>query len=119
MRHLLVHGDGEDFILTIPDDAKVTFGPWSPPTAASSSYSGSRNRDGTLRVYKGSKSTENVMAVFGGVRGFRDMDLEVEVVSHKPPAPPTSVTWEDLSEEDRDDIVTRLVEKTVIKAEDL
>lgn len=70
-RELLVFGD-KVFKISIPDDSKVTFGPWSPPSP-NSKYT---SLVGTLRVYKGSKTTENILAVFSGVTGFRELSLE-------------------------------------------
>jgi hypothetical protein len=68
-RQLLVQGD-KTFKVTIPDDAKVTFGPWSPPNAnATAGYSTSYKALGTLRIYQGA----NVLGVFGGVSSFRDL----------------------------------------------
>lgn len=71
MKELLVFGE-KTFKLTVPDDAKITFGPWSPPKEGRFSDSNDSKR-GTLRVYKGSK--ENIVAVFAGVTGFRDLSL--------------------------------------------
>lgn len=71
-REILVQReDGKDFKITIPDDAKVTFAPWSPPTRNNYDYKAT----GTLRVYKTEK---NVMACFSGVTGFRDVSLEYQ-----------------------------------------
>jgi len=74
MRQLLVFGD-KVFKIEIPDDAKITFGPWSPPTRGQDSHAWhqSGKSTGTLRVYRGSK--ENIVALFAGVTGFRDLDL--------------------------------------------
>lgn len=69
MRELLVTGD-KVFRLRIPDDAKVTFGPWSP--GEKSGYNHERNK-GTLRIYVGSK--ENIIGCFSGVSGFRDTSI--------------------------------------------
>lgn len=75
-KQLLVFG-AKTFKITVPNDAKLTFGPWSPP------HLGTTQRDygtsdkallGTLRVYRGNK--ENILAVFSGVTGFRDLSLE-------------------------------------------
>jgi hypothetical protein len=73
MRTLLVEGK-KTFRIGIPDDARVTFGPFSPPTAESK-YSGEKALAGTLRVYKGgtTKTSENILAVFTDVRSFRDL----------------------------------------------
>lgn len=74
-RQLIVNG-AKVFRITIPDDARVTFGPFSPPSGdQTESYA--RNRAvGTLRIYKGgsTKATESVLAVFTDVRGFRDIE---------------------------------------------
>lgn len=62
----------KDFKITIPDDAKVTFGPWSPPTK-----NGAWNHDaktGTLRIYKGTK--DNCIGCFAGVTSFREESLD-------------------------------------------
>jgi hypothetical protein len=74
MRQLLVFGD-KTFKIEIPDDAKITFGPWSPPTQRQDSHAWhqSGRSTGTLRVYQGSK--ENIVALFAGVTGFRDLSL--------------------------------------------
>jgi hypothetical protein len=70
-RTLLVSGDKE-FKITIPEDAKVTFGPWSPPgTSAREKDWGSSEKRGTLRIY--GRTKEDVLAVFSGVSSFRDI----------------------------------------------
>lgn len=74
-RELLVFGD-KTFKIGIPDDAKITFGPWSPPTGQHSGrgFGDPQHRTGTLRIYQGSK--ENIVACFAGVWGFRDLTLD-------------------------------------------
>ena len=75
-RQLLVFGQ-KTFRITVPAGCRITFGPWSPPTAEKG-YGGNSDKalDGTLRVYQGSsRTTENVIAVFSGVTGFRDLSL--------------------------------------------
>lgn len=70
-KQLLVFGE-KTFKITIPSDAKVTFGPWSPPTKG---FTGDRESlKGTLRIYKGTK--DNIIACFAGVSGFRDLDMQ-------------------------------------------
>ncbi len=71
MKQLLVFGE-KTFKITIPDDAKITFGPFSPPTKHGYSANESRAK-GTLRIYKGTK--DNIVACFAGVSGFRDLSL--------------------------------------------
>lgn len=80
MRTLLVEKtDGKKFRIQVPDDAKITFGPWSPPSAGKT-YQSERHAAGTLRIYQGSK--ENIIGCFSDIRGFREMSLgyEEEVV---------------------------------------
>lgn len=77
-RELLVFGN-KTFRIVIPDDAKVTFGPFSPPSRDPQmrGYGNHPERAiGTLRIYKGTKSTENILACFAGVSGFRDLSLD-------------------------------------------
>jgi hypothetical protein len=78
-KRLLVFGD-KTFRITVPDNATITFGPWSPPKGTSLDYrsSGEVGRVGTLRIYDGPKSTANIIAVFSGVSGFRDLDIGYE-----------------------------------------
>jgi hypothetical protein len=61
----------KNFKITIPDDAKVTFGPWSPPPKGREWERG--EKVGTLRIYQGTK--ENILACFSGVQGFRDLSM--------------------------------------------
>jgi len=71
-KELLVFGE-KTFKITVPDDAKITFGPFSPP--GKMGYSDRPERAlGTLRIYQ--KSKDNIIAVFSGVKGFRDLSLE-------------------------------------------
>lgn len=75
-RTLIVEAD-KDFRITIPADAKVTFGPFSPPGKADDRYNprSEGRAKGTLRVYEGgkTKATESILACFTGVYGFRDV----------------------------------------------
>lgn len=72
-RELLVFGE-KTFKIEIPDDAKITFGPFSPPRGDSMNWQQSGKAVGTLRIYKGTK--DNIVALFSGVSGFRDLTLE-------------------------------------------
>lgn len=104
MRRLLVWGT-RDFTVTVPDDAKVTFGPWSPPTSSGSHYGAERG--GTLRIYKGSKATENVIAVFSGVAGFRDLELgydETTPVLSEPAAKASIPRWGSMKKAEREEM---------------
>lgn len=70
---LVTKEDGKEFKITVPEDSRTTFGPWSPPTDRAKTY-GDRSMTGTLRIYKGkTKATEDVIAVFSGVASFRDI----------------------------------------------
>lgn len=69
-RTLLVYAHPRNFRITIPAEAKVTFGPWSPGEKGGG-Y-GDKAMQGTLRIYeKGEKST--ILGVFSGVTSFRDI----------------------------------------------
>lgn len=72
MRELLVIAD-KTFKIKVKDDAKITFGPWSPKGDDNERYSGGvSQRNGTLRIYEGT----NVIAVFSGVKSYRDLSLD-------------------------------------------
>lgn len=76
-KQLLVYG-AKTFKISVPDGAAVTFGPWSPPSGTEKYGASEKALNGTLRIYQGSKATENIIAVFSGVRGFRDLSLDYE-----------------------------------------
>lgn len=57
--------------VTIPPGSRVTFGPTIPYAQKSQSYGESRDRGYSLRVYE-TKSNDSLIAVFSGVRSFRD-----------------------------------------------
>ena len=91
-RVIRVFGERE-FKLTIPDDSKVTFGPWSPPGIKNSYREGGRTHSdnvGTLRVY--GKSKDDILAVFAGVYGFREESLGY---SEKVAVEEGSTVWKD------------------------
>lgn len=72
-RQLLVFGE-KTFKIEIPADAKITFGPFSPPSGGHrDNWMASGKAEGTLRIY--GKTKEHIIAVFAGVRGFRDLSL--------------------------------------------
>ena len=71
MREIIVFGD-KTFKLRVPDDARVTFAPWSPPKGGENFGRGG-TLAGTLRVYKTEK---DILGVFSGVAGFRDSKLD-------------------------------------------
>ncbi len=78
MRELLVYGE-KTFKIKIPDDARVTFGPWSPPTGKERTYDQTgRSLVGTLRIYENAKASSSILAVFSGVRGYRDLSLDYD-----------------------------------------
>lgn len=70
-RILLVHGE-KIFKISIPDNAKITFGPWSPPPKKGERWS-EDSKKGTLRVYVGKE--KNIVACFSNVSSFRDMSI--------------------------------------------
>jgi hypothetical protein len=78
MRQLLVFGP-KTFKITVPDEAKITFGPWSPPTGEGK-YSPVSDKalNGTLRVYASAEAKSSILAVFSGVTGYRDLSIDYE-----------------------------------------
>lgn len=74
MRTLLVYGQ-KTFKINIPDNAKVTFGPFSPPKADKNDRWGEQEKRGTLRVYDGPTTSATMLAVFTHVDGFRDLSV--------------------------------------------
>lgn len=74
-REILVTPDrGNEFKIRVPDDATMTFGPFSPPSKEGKTYGNEATSRGTLRVYDGTKATANkVIGVFTGVQSFRDL----------------------------------------------
>ena len=74
MRDILVYADKE-FKISVPDDSRITFGPWSPPSKEAKYGDAAGMKVGTLRIYKGN-STTDVLALFSGVTGFRDLSVE-------------------------------------------
>ena len=66
------------FRIVVPDDAKLTFGPWSPPSGKERAYGEtSKALNGTLRVYENHTASASVLAVFSGVTGYRDLSIEM------------------------------------------
>ena len=75
MRTLLVSGTKE-FRITVPDEAKLTFGPFSPPSGKENTYRTPEGGRGTLRIYANSSPNASIIGVFAGVDSFRDIALE-------------------------------------------
>ena len=71
-RELLVFAD-KIFKITVPDDCKVTFGPWSPPPRQGKGMWDEQSKRGTLRIYRGTE--KNIVAVFTNVVSFRDLSM--------------------------------------------
>lgn len=83
-RKILVFDIQTQFTVTVPDKAKITFGPTIPYPARQQGVIRTPDERGySLRIYEGNK--ENLLAVFPGVTGFRDMSLEIE--EHEEAAP--------------------------------
>lgn len=79
-RRLRVYADSGDFIIDIPEGARATFGYFNPASAGQSSSPYGRGygdggmsemRRTALRIY-GKGGEKNQLAVFCGVKGFRD-----------------------------------------------
>lgn len=72
-RTLLCMGSEGEFKITIPEGARVTFGPNVPFTPRANAYA-SPDRGYSLRVYEG-KGNDTLIAVFSNVASFRDITL--------------------------------------------
>ena len=73
-KQLLVFGE-KNFKIEVPDKCKITFGPFSPP--GKMGYANNPEKAiGTLRIYGTSK--DEILAVFAGVKGFRDLSLNYQ-----------------------------------------
>ena len=73
-KEILVFGS-KTFKVTVPDEAKITFGPWSPPSSDSKYGASDKALVGTLRIYESSAAKASILAVFSGVSGYRDTSL--------------------------------------------
>lgn len=74
-RVLIIEGD-KTFKITIPETAKVTFGPWSPTTKKGNpDWDRGESRGGTLRIYS-TEGEKSILACFSGVRSFRETSID-------------------------------------------
>lgn len=73
-RQLLVSTTKGEYKITIPAEAKLTFGPAIPYAGKDRGY-GAHVSEYALRIYIGTK--ENLVAVFTGVIEFRDLNMEI------------------------------------------
>lgn len=71
---LLVSKGAKEFKIVVPDEAKITFGPWSPGSAKNNYEE--RSLNGTLRIYESKAQGANILAVWSGVTAFRLEDIE-------------------------------------------
>ena len=70
---LVERGMGTEFRITVEDEDKLTFAPFSPPKGEAG-WARSAQAVGTLRVYRGSE--KNIIAVFSDVTSFRDVSIQ-------------------------------------------
>jgi hypothetical protein len=84
-RNLLVtRTNGKKFRISVPEDAKVTFGPWSPPGDKTRAYN-EKSMAGTLRVYENASTKASILGCFSDVVSFREecLDYEEEVITQE------------------------------------
>lgn len=76
-RTLLISFEGgKEAKAIVPEDSKLTFGPWSPGGGTADKYGNSTKAlTGTLRVYRGKTDTSGVIGVWSGVTGYRDLSM--------------------------------------------
>lgn len=117
MKTILVEGD-KTFKIDVPDDASITFGPWSPPKSdASARYQEDASKRGTLRIYQGPKSTSNILAVFSGVKSFRDLSIGYsEMVAREEGAALWKSDERGYEREERGTVTNAWVEDPAVKA---
>lgn len=84
MRKIRVYDGDGDFVIEVPQDAKITFHYFNPASAGSSGYDkyggrGNTNasRETALRIYEGKTERSGQIAVFLGVTGFRDESIKL------------------------------------------
>ena len=77
-RQLRVYDSKGDFVITVPAGCRVTFGYFNPMPSREQGerFGGQDNvaRQTALRIYKGK---DNQIACFLGVKGFRDMSINL------------------------------------------
>ena len=77
-RVLSVMIGGTEQRVTVPGNARLTFGPTIPfESTRGNGYNGQPHRGYSLRVYATSKN-DSLIAVFAGVESFRDITIQVE-----------------------------------------
>ena len=78
VRTLVIEGGTGTFRVKVPEDAKITFGPFSPPNPnARRGYGdGGYSPIGTLRIYVGSE--KNIIGCFTHVYSFYEEGMEIE-----------------------------------------
>jgi hypothetical protein len=89
-RKIKVYDPRGDFIIEVPDGAKLTFGYFNPVSSNENRerFGGAGDnvaRQTALRVYKGATTgpSGNQLACFIGVRGFRDLSIGMTRMSRK------------------------------------
>jgi hypothetical protein len=73
-RTLLIQMKDDEYRVTIPPGARVTFGPTIPYQKKNEGYSSERHDGYSLRVYESAKN-DSLIAVFSGVSSFRDISM--------------------------------------------
>lgn len=74
-RTLLIQMKDEEYRVTIPPGARITFGPTIPYQKKNKNGYSTESHDGySLRVYETAKN-DSLIAVFSGVSSFRDISM--------------------------------------------
>ena len=74
-RTLLLQMKEDEYRVTIPAGARITFGPTIPyQKKDKNGYSGERHDGYSLRVYENAKN-DSLIAVYSGVSSFRDISM--------------------------------------------
>ena len=81
MRKVRVYDNKGDFVIEVPDGAKVTFGYFNPSSSLDGGAFGDNrrqnvSRETALRIYEKAEKG-NQLACFIGVKGFRDESVTI------------------------------------------
>lgn len=90
-RKIRVYDARGDFVIEVPDGAKITFGYFNPAVPSGDAVGGPRYgqdnvaRQTALRIYKGATTGPqgNQLACFIGVKGFRDLSISLTRFTQK------------------------------------
>lgn len=78
---LVFRANKPNFTVDIPEGARLSFGPWTPPRAEGKYGREEKSQAGTLRIYEKSTAASSILAVFSDVEGYRDLSLNYSEIT--------------------------------------